>query len=471
MSSPSGRVYSTIESHAIDSCLGMLALLAGKAGNKQLKRVATFTRMETWLDEATNLMLGLAEAEVRASPQEISAFMLDLDSRFFQVQEAADTSLARAEVLQQVNPHHTIGFYRYKTPGISDRTALISTIAKQVAEDPPTFVVAVCPIPSHDKIDRKDEAGAIRLENHRSFRLTEVAPGTTRLEYVCSIDLKGWVPQSFTNAVVIPKQTGAAQNLQRYFQQIRPLSECDARDGRVVGHMLMELVDKKPKELALTIRTFATRTAMLRECGCCMGDMLIAMLAASANSGSEHAPPAVAQLAAQDPASVTAEQATAIGRMLATRTRSSHVPATALSTMVDSHSIVRTMKTKHSWFVPMLEVLLVPPESAELRRPSVMRRLSAIITPEAMAHDVSNANFDSVVRPIRAAPHHRSPHPATRHTRTVGVCADADIGCCKRCSECLGGAGSNHLVPHSPRAGRRCYVRLQMSFRPPRLLT
>ena len=44
MSSPSGRVYSTIESHAIDSCLGMLALLAGKAGNKQLKRVATFTR-------------------------------------------------------------------------------------------------------------------------------------------------------------------------------------------------------------------------------------------------------------------------------------------------------------------------------------------------------------------------------------------------------------------------------------------
>jgi hypothetical protein len=55
----------------------------------------------------------------------------------------------------------------------------------------------------------------------------------------------------------------------------------------------------------------------------------------------------------------------------------------------------------------MLEVLLVPPEGAESRRRSLMKRFSAIITPQAMAHDASNANFDSVVRSIQETSHHR----------------------------------------------------------------
>jgi hypothetical protein len=62
------------------------------------------------------------------------------------------------------------------------------------------------PIPSHPKITAKDEAGAVRAENFRSFRMTEVAPGRTRLEYVCSLDLRGSIPQFVTNMVAIPQQ-------------------------------------------------------------------------------------------------------------------------------------------------------------------------------------------------------------------------------------------------------------------------
>lgn len=208
--------------------------------------------------------------------------------------------------------------------------------------------------------------------------------------------------------------------MQLYFQQILPLTKCVAENGRLVGHLLLDLVKSKPKDLAHAIREFANRTAMLRECGFGhIGDMLVAMLEAGAHSDSEQAPPAAAHLAAQDAASVTAEQATAIGRMLATRTRSSLVPASELRELVDLHAIFRTMK-KYAWFVPMLEVLLAPPES-ELRRPSIMRRLSAVVNPEATAHDVSNAIFDSVVRPIRAASQPRSAHRARRHTLNVGV--------------------------------------------------
>jgi hypothetical protein len=189
--------------------------------------------------------------------------------------------------------------------------------------------------------------------------------------------------------------------LQLYFQQIRPLALCDAEDGRVVARLLMDLADSKPKDLAHTIRELANRTAMLRECGFRhMGDFLVSMLAASVvpseHSDSEHAPPSVAQVAAQDPASVTAEQATAIGRMLATKTRS--VTAFKLRQAVDLNPVLITMKSRHVWFVPMLEVLLVPREAADSHRSSIARRLTAIVTPHATVDVASISDFDSVVR-------------------------------------------------------------------------
>ena len=184
--------------------------------------------------------------------------------------------------------------------------------------------------------------------------------------------------------------------LQLYFQQIWPLALCDAEDGRVIARLLMDLGDSKPKDLAHTIREFANRTTMLRECGFRhVGDLLVSMLCE--HSDSEHAPPSVAQVAAQDPASVTAEQATAIGRMLATKTRSS---VTALRQAVDLNPVLIAMKSQHVWFVPMLEVLLVPREAADSHRSSIARRLTAIVTPHATVDVASISDFDSVVRPL-----------------------------------------------------------------------
>jgi hypothetical protein len=97
-------------------------------------------------------------------------------------------------------------FARKMVPGIRDRTFLNSIVAKQVGEDPPTFVLIGAPIASHDQISQKDEANAVRAENRRSFKITEVAPGRTRVEYVCSINLRGSIPQFVTNMVVVPGQ-------------------------------------------------------------------------------------------------------------------------------------------------------------------------------------------------------------------------------------------------------------------------
>jgi hypothetical protein len=198
--------------------------------------------------------------------------------------------------------------------------------------------------------------------------------------------------------------------LQLYFQHIRPLALCDAEDGRAVGRLLVDLVNSKVKDLAHAIRGFANRTAMLRDCNLRhMGDMLVATLAANGHSDSKLAPN---ENEAENPALVTAEQATAIGAMLAARTRSSEVPAIALHQVMHSHPILREMKMQHLWFSPMLEVVL---EAADARRHSIMRRLSAAVAPlQAGSLDVytdvpnrksSKANFDAVVR-SRASEQH-----------------------------------------------------------------
>ncbi len=111
------------------------------------------------------------------------------------------------DMVQRVSAHHTVIFNRKKLGlGLSDRTFLNSLIAKKVAEEPPTYMLVVVSIPSHPKITAKDEAGAVRAENFRSFYFTEVAPGRTKIDYVCSLDLRGRCPQTLTNLVAIPQQ-------------------------------------------------------------------------------------------------------------------------------------------------------------------------------------------------------------------------------------------------------------------------
>ena len=169
--------------------------------------------------------------------------------------------------------------------------------------------------------------------------------------------------------------------LQQYFQQILPLEKCDAEDGRVVGQLLVDLVSRNPKDPARAIREFADRTAMLRDCGFAhVGDMLARLLSADVHGGPDDdttaiPSPTVTSVAAAvvsilvpstpkqdvacDPASVTVEQAAAIGSMVARSLRSAHMPAMALRNVVNKYAVLRTLKSSYVWFVPMLEVLTV----------------------------------------------------------------------------------------------------------------
>ncbi len=80
-----------------------------------------------------------------------------------------------------------------------------------MTDDPPTYVLVGVPMAQHAQITPKDEARAVRAEIRRSFQLTEVAPGVTKVDYVCSLDLKGSIPQIIVNAIAVPGQMHGAR--------------------------------------------------------------------------------------------------------------------------------------------------------------------------------------------------------------------------------------------------------------------
>ena len=179
----SSQVYSTTEMEAIERCLAMSALFERSSGRvTQLSGSKLLTRLETKYDEATRLLFGRAECVVRAAVQDVLAFYVNIDSRHYAVDLSGDPAVARWDFLEEVNGHHMVSFLRGRAPGVTDRTFLNSIVAKQIAEDPPSFLVAIVPLASHVKINRKDEVGAIRAEVCRSFRLIETSPGLTKLE-------------------------------------------------------------------------------------------------------------------------------------------------------------------------------------------------------------------------------------------------------------------------------------------------
>jgi hypothetical protein len=295
---------------------------------------------------------------------------------------------------------------------------------KKVAEDPPVFVVAAVPIPSHAKIGKKDEAGAIRAEVYRSFRLTQLSKDVTKVEYVCSMNLRGIFPQSLVNSFMIPKNLAIVITHQRYFQQVRPLSKCGAEDGRVVGRLLVDAAAAvgNATELGHTVRVFAHRTAMLRECGFRdIGTMLGRLLLTTADDEGSAAdvetdvavvnPSLVADQQDTTPAAafdftkttsmtmVTEKKAIAIGSAIVSSVRHAQTLAAGLKRVTKAHAALQAMKSQYAWFLPMLEVIMAP-KAAEKRGSLFLRRLKSSIIPAAPSDVVADeeSGFSSVVR-------------------------------------------------------------------------
>jgi hypothetical protein len=141
---------------------------------------------------------------------------------------------------------------------------------------------------------------------------------------------------------------------------------------------------------------------MLRKCGFRFIDrMLTCLLIPDPEAGPDDDVP----IMTLDRSSITEKQAIAIGGAIAQSVRRSHVPATAVQKVVNSHAVLRAMNSDFVWFVPMLEVLAR--KAAESGRSTVMRRLSSLVKRTSVApiggqsdggEDDGESGFSSVVR-------------------------------------------------------------------------
>jgi hypothetical protein len=380
--------YTAAEVQALEAGLFLLDCTTGSpdSADKSLQaNYATLTRVRATHANALNRIVCDAECLIRgSSPEELCTFVLNNDSKI--VASYADEGCVRCETLEVPHAHHTITLVERRAKGIQNRLFLNSVVCKKLSDSPVTYLLVLMPLATHHDIHSNYQKHVITAMSMRAYRFTRVEDGVTRVEYASWLDLKGLVPQWITDQIAIPAALNAVYDQQVYFQQIRPLHESAAEDGRVVGHMLVKHADPNSQ------RAFVRRTAMLRECRFHhIGNMLVALLsttpAADAQSDRKDVPSA-----AQDLSSLTVEHAAALGRMLA-----SHLHhGSAVHQAVNSHPILRTIASHYDWFVPMLEVLWQH-KGAEVRHSTVMKRLSSIVSSDV---DMSVAPIDVTTNPL-----------------------------------------------------------------------
>jgi hypothetical protein len=173
------------------------------------------------------------------------------------------------------------------------------------------------------------------------------------MEYACSLDFRGRTPRWFANSVAVPQLMMLPYKLQTYFLQVKSPNSSAAADGALLGHILFDAVEaaKKP-ERASAVATFVQRTAILRESGvACLDALLTASLG---ESGHDLLPQAVAT---SDPATLTAVEATTIGRGLDAIIRVSAAPSEAVDEFVQAYAALGVAAQQRDWLRPMLETV------------------------------------------------------------------------------------------------------------------
>jgi hypothetical protein len=346
--------YSPEETALIARGTALLDTFAtGKGKARPMRRSKTVELAETKHDEKSGLLIGHVEAMVHTSPEQVVAYLMHFGSKHNRATMNPELDLHN-EVLEVRNPHHTVVFLEKRPAPLRNRTWLLALLWQKVSDTPLTYVWVAVPIESHAKVSLEDEAHATRAEVARCVRATQMAAGVTRIEYACSLDMKGRVPSWLTDRLVIPELMRLPYDLQSYFAHVMPPPSCTAADGTLLGHLIVDTAEaaKKP-ERASAVATFVERTVILRESGIASLEALVT--AALGTSGHDLLPQAVATTT---PGALTVAEATTIGRGFDAIIRVSATPSDAVDELLQTYPAVSAAaQQQYNWLRPMLETI------------------------------------------------------------------------------------------------------------------
>ena len=348
-----GHVISAEETALIAKGLALFDDFGAARGKvRSLKQSKTIVYARTKQDKRSGLLIGQAEAVIRTSPEQIIAYLMHYDSKHRLSQLRLDFDV-RHDVVEVKNLHHMVISDERKTAPFENRCFLQANLWRKVSDAPLVYVWLTVPIEHHDKVPPASEAHAVRAKAIRCLRATRISDDVSKVELACSLDLRGTFPTWLTNLVAIPNLCNQPYDLQSYFLQIRPPSDCSVGDGTCLGNLLVDVAEaaKKPDQ-ASAIRIFVERTAMLRECGCAnLSDMLIGAL------GTQTFSVRPKDVLTADPAALTAAEAEAIGRGLECIVRLSTTHTEAVDDLLRKYPALAVTGQRHVWFRAMLEAI------------------------------------------------------------------------------------------------------------------
>jgi hypothetical protein len=174
-----GQSYSEEEARYFAEATDMLNDLAKAAGKVvPMKHAKTVQMARTKYDKRTHRLVGEVELLVPASPEQVVAFLMHFNSKFYLSRLDPDIDV-RQELLEVKNLHHSVCLSEMKTaPGLRNRTFLGALLWRKISDAPPTYVVVTVPVERHAKHLPQDEAHAVRAEVRRVFRITGTGNGS-----------------------------------------------------------------------------------------------------------------------------------------------------------------------------------------------------------------------------------------------------------------------------------------------------
>jgi len=195
---------------------------------KSLKMASPLTTGEIAFRKKDSHAWGRATATVRASPEEVLAFMWDTMRRSAQREDDLEKS-----VEERINGHNMLLYNKKRTPKIvADRDFLSKVLWKKEGEG---FFLVTSP---EESDARPITDSAVRAKYPSVMKIERKNDKETTLQYVIHPDFGG--PGGFV--YLMNRYTGSnlrrVTEIQEYFQALRGLEEWDADDARAVGEVM-----------------------------------------------------------------------------------------------------------------------------------------------------------------------------------------------------------------------------------------
>ena len=181
-------IYSEVENKYLEAVTHMMSLYDDNSlptTKFEMSSSLLSASTSTHVKDGHTITLGLSTCTIRTSIENIVAFDLDNMSKFKTLFAKGASSLVES-TLEVVNPHHSVFYLLTKVPPpFHSREFVGSYISKRLS---PNQYICVNHSTTHEKAPFSHNS--VRAEMVTALRLTEKAPGVTKVESIFRLDLK-----------------------------------------------------------------------------------------------------------------------------------------------------------------------------------------------------------------------------------------------------------------------------------------